>query len=342
MKKNILLSTCLALMLCACNSAVNKLDIAKNNIHINGNLLFNGGLNSLDCLVGRPNGIIVSNSLLIFSDYYDGKLITVFDINNNKCVGRFVIAGQGPNDALPPLFILRFPQKDMLYAFQDNTRHLYSFDIPGMDVQNKILFHEWPGVGSLGVLKDYYVAIGNWQDGRFGIFDRERNVLRTEGKYPFQGDGMDDPVKRYLKYQGHIISNPNGNYFAIGCGFSDNLEFYEVKENETLLHKKYESYDAKVQFPAGYRVQIEDDCIVSYEGGFGTDKYCYMLYSGKKFGERVSGGYNIIIFDWKGNYIKTLTSSVRIRSFCVDENDSQIYAIVLTDDGEVEVMQFNI
>ena len=195
----------LVLALSACNNTANKLDITQNITTINGSLL------SVDCLLGRPYGIIACDTLLILCDGYDGKLITVFDIKNNKCVGRFVTAGQGPNDALGPLFILRFPQKDTLYAFHETTRNLYSFDIPDMNVQNKILFKEWPGVGSLGMLKDYYVAIGNWEDGRFGVYDRERNLFRTEGKYPFNGESM-EPTQRYLTYQGHIISNPNGNY----------------------------------------------------------------------------------------------------------------------------------
>ena len=52
-------------------------------------------------------------------------------------------------------------------------------------------------------------------------------------------------------------------------------------------------------------------------------------------------GNKIVIFDWKGNYIKTLESAISLRSFCVDENDSEIYAVIVTDDSEIEIMHFN-
>jgi hypothetical protein len=214
-----------------------------------------------------------------------------------------------------------------------------------MNVQDRVSFQEsWPGIGELAKLKDYYVVKGNWQDGRrFGIYDREGNLLRTEGSYPFK-EGSMEPTQRYLVYQGHTISNPNGNYFTMGCAFSDNIEFYEVRSNETVLLKRYQSYDATIESNAT-SMRLLDNTILSWAGGFGTAKYCYMLFLGKPFGEirpNGSGGYKIVIFDWEGNYIKTLESAIRIRSFSVDENDSQIHAVVRNNDGEIGIMQFNI
>ena len=328
----------------SCNNTANnnELDITQNVMQIKGNLL------SLDCLVGRPMYInCVDDTLLVFYDRYEGKLFTVFDIKNNKCVGRFVTEGNGPNEVLPPIRILQFPQKEKLYVFNEQTRYLYSFDIPAMNLQNKILFQDLPIMSYLGELKDYYVAIGNWQDGRFGIYNREGNLLRTEGEYPFSGEKMNF-TQRFFTYQGHVSANPNGNCFVLGCSYSDNLEFYEVKENETILLKQYGSYDAKTQYHTSDNAQgmsIEDDCIISYTWSHSTNKYCYMLYSGKRYSETKpssSGGNKIVVFDWEGNYIKTLESAIRIMTFCVDENDSCIYAAVRADDGEIKIMHFNI
>ena len=330
-------------MFYSCNNTAKKnaLDITQNVMQINGNLL------SLDCLVGRPMDInSVCDTLLIFRDRYDGKLFTVFDIKNNMCVGRFVTEGNGPNEVLLSTRVLRFPQKERLHAFNEETRYLYSFDIPTLNIMDKILFQDLPSMVYLGELKDYYVAVGCWQEGRFGIYDREGNLFRTEGKYPFSGEKM-NPMERFFTYQGPISATPNGNYFVIGCHYSDNLEFYEVKENETVLLKKYESYDAKTQFQVtanSQGIHVKDDCIMSYNWSHGSNEYCYMLYSGKKYSETKpssGGGNKIVVFDWKGNYIKTLESAIRILTFCVDENDSQIYAVV-NDNGEFKIMHFNI
>ncbi|MDR2910190.1 MAG: TolB-like 6-bladed beta-propeller domain-containing protein [Bacteroidales bacterium] len=329
----------LLFILCAACKNTNVLDITQNVTKIDGNLLL------MDCLVGRPYNITTIDTLLIFYDYtYDGKLVTVYDMKNNKCMGRFVSEGNGPNEMLPPLSILRYPQKDKLFAFNDDLRSLFVFEVPSMNIQNKILFPSEGLPKMLGKMKDYYVAMGYWEKGRFGIYDREANLLRTDGKYPFRGEQMGE-VQSFFTYQGQITTNPNDNYFAIGSSFSDNIEFYEVKADSTVLLNKYESFDAKVQYyerGEARGIHIEDDCINTYVWSYGTDKYCYMLYSGKENSEENSNmGNKIVVFDWTGNYIKTLETSSDVRTFCVDESNSNIYGIVKTDDGEFGIMHFN-
>ena len=65
-----------------------------------------------------PHTMTYIDALLIYYDRYEGKSLSVFDLKNNRFVGRFVSEGQGPNEVLLPLYLFSYPQKDQLYTYQ--------------------------------------------------------------------------------------------------------------------------------------------------------------------------------------------------------------------------------
>jgi hypothetical protein len=313
----------------------NALDYTQNIKQIKGELLL------VDCFVASPYSITCVDTLLIFYDRYEGKMITLLDLQNGRCAGRFVSEGNGPEEMIAPVDILSFPQKDELYTYQRNTACLNTLSMPDMQMQTKILFQERPP--KIHKMQDYYVGEGIYKNGRFGIYDKQGKLLRAEGAYPFRAEAM-EPASAFILYQGQFCSNPQGNYFAIGCQFCSHLSFYEVKENETILLKEYASDNIKAKY-AG-QLAFDDDCIISYTGKYATDKYCYMLYSGKTYSEnnqRTDWGSYIIVFDWEGNYIETLETNQEIRTFCIDETNNIIYAVTIADfTGEYGIMRFKI
>jgi hypothetical protein len=292
----------------------------------------------VDCFIGIPYSITCIDTLLFFYDRHEKETVTIFDIKNNRCVGRAVPEGKGPEEVTVPLDIFSFPQENELYVFQRQTGCMNSFSIPEMKMQRKVVFQERPSY--MQKMRDYYVGIGLFKTGRFGIYDLEGKMLRSEGKYPFRGEDM-DRVSNYILYQGHYCANPNENYFVIANLLCNNIEFYEVKEIETVLLRQYDFFDIKAQ----YREQliIDNDCIINYTWAYGTVKYCYMLYSGKTYSEndqRTSWGNKIIVFDWNGNYVKTMETDREILTFCVDELTHQIYATIIDNNGEYGIMRF--
>jgi hypothetical protein len=342
--KNIILFTALIYCSISCSSgSKNVLDYKQNVQPVKGEKLL------VDCFTGQPYSMTCLDNLLIFYDRYEGKTISVIDLKKNQYMGHFVPEGGGPDEVNCPVDILCFPQEDKLYVSQRNLGCLNTFSIPEMKMLQNIPFQERPG--HIQKMKDYYVGEGYFEKGRFGIYDQQGNLRRVDGTYPFGGKDM-DIYSSFLLYQASYCANPHANYFATGCIYCDHLVFYEVKENETVLLKEYQSYDVKGhndkfqdETQRVTRLVINDDCILSYTWAYGTDSYCYMLYSGKTLAEndqRHGWGSHIIVFDWKGNYIKTLEPDQDIQSFCVDKTNRMIYAIVLDDEGDYDIMQFKI
>ena len=157
-----------------------------------------------------------------------------------------------------------------------------------------------------------------------------------------------------MVYEGYLCTNAANNKFAFGCLYSDYLAFYEIKNNELVVLKAYFSKDANVTYGADtlgdgtpiVRLFQKDNTVRNYRSSFGSNTYCYMLFSGKtneEIGDNRSGDGNyIIVFDWDGNHIRTFQSDYAIDFFYVDEDNNLIYAIVRGDDGERNVAKFRL
>ena len=306
-------------------------DYMKNIINLKGKPL------QIGQLIGDPYSMTCVDTLLIYGDRYGGKSISVFDLKNNRFVGRFISEGQGPNEVIPMLYLIPYSQKDKLYAFQRGMNIINTFDVSNFQIQSSIkIASSLPPSYTLRPnrmqkTKDYYVGVGVIDKGRFGIFDSNGKFLYTDGVYPYQGKDM-EPNKAYTLYQGQICASPERNYFAAGCWWSDHIAFYEVTKNGVVLLKEYSSYDTTVDFIN--MIAIKSNSVLNFTEAFGTADYCYMLFNGKTFAENnegTRGGNYIIVFDWQGNYIKTFHIDYKAYCFYVDEANNCIYASVLDE-----------
>jgi len=297
---------------------------------------------NIDCLIGKPSELIFIDSLLLFYDRYEGQSITVFDTKNNRFVRRFLSEGGGPEEVVPPLKLFVSYKDKKISVFQLQTGGLYVYNAADIAVAEKkpaiarkLSFDDRPA--NIKQTKNGFVGMGMFDNGRFHLYDNEGKFTNPAGKYPFGGEVM-SPDSRFFVYQGVLCSNPDGDSYAIGSSYCDNLEFYRVDNNNNAsLVKKYETYDVNAKFEQ--RLIVNDDCVMNYKSAYGGNKYCYMLYSGKPYlenGKRSYSGKKIIVFDWKGKYVKSLVADTDIFAFCVDEAGGVIYA--LTFDGEENII----
>jgi len=332
-----------ALFFNACDTPT--FEFSGNETNISGTKL------DIGCLIGQPYGIIYLDPLLLFYDPYENQLITVFDAKNNQFVRRFLSKGQGPGEvATRPirLFVSHSDKKTGVYQPQTGYLNIYE---PGEIIEHsyikspeQVYFTDKPDKpANIQKIKDGYIGMGPFESERFRLYDFAGNTVSSFGKYPFRGGDMVD-AESYLVYQGYICASTDGNSFAMGSAYCDNLEFYRIVDGEAVLTKRYESYDAKA-FINGNMFRIDDNCIMNYRDAYGG-KYCYMLHSGKKHIEGKYGGRRIIVFDWDGNYIKSYKVDIDIWSFCVDEENNMLYAIVRDQNDETggafNIFQFDL
>jgi len=303
----------------------------------------------IDELIGRPYDIVCKDNLLIYTDFYDGLFLSVFNLKNNRFVGRFLQQGQGPNDAIALIYLLPYPEKDKLYIYQRNAAKLSILDTQKFNIQRNIQFTSktaWRPF-EMQRTKDFFIGTGILEKGRFAVYDLNGTFITEGGRYPFRGERM-ERANAFLTYQGSYCTNPDNNSFASGCLYSDYLAFYKVKDNEITLTKEYFSRDADIKSDNNgttSRVAPNNSSTINYTSAFGSKSYCYMLFSGKTYEDNNnsdSGGKHIIIFDWDGNYIKTFETDVIIYNFFVDETNNIIFAVANDESGEKAIVKFEI
>ncbi|MFA5819289.1 MAG: BF3164 family lipoprotein [Bacteroidales bacterium] len=326
----------ISLILYSCN---NVNDFSHNEKQIFGKDL------EIGCLVGQPVEISCIDSILLFYDKYDKQTITIYDIKNEQFVRRFLNEGRAPGEVIVPLKLFTSERNKKLYVFQLQSGILYEYNIMDIIQSNdevtnykKYLFEDRPAI--IKMYNKGFIGIGIYDDNRYHIYSQNGNFVASYGDYPFNGNNL-NANDRFIIYQGSLCANPENNFFSMGSSYCDNLEFYRIENNHPVLIKKYETYDVKAQYKE--RIYINDDCIMNYKASYGSEKYCYMLYSGKTYEENnkhTYGGRKLIVFDWRGNYVKSFIADMDIISFCVDEKNNNVYAVTL-DKGGFKITRFN-
>lgn len=300
----------------------------------------------VDSLIGRPFSLQCLDSYLLVGDLYDGKAITVIDTRTDRFLGRTLTLGAGPGEVMGALRISYNEEKSELsvYQIQNGTLHIYAIQPKGsiqdlLTHKESLHFQDRPFNVVIG--NDNMLSIGVFDKGRFHIYDTEGNYLMPAGDYPFDGNNM-RPDIRFALYQGQLCSQPNGSNFVLGGSFSDELEFYTIQNGNLSLIKSYGSKDVLARVEE--TIKFDDNCLIGYKGVYGTSQYCYLLYSGKTYGEnadRRTWAKSIHVYNWNGDFVKSYQMNVEVLAFCVDEKNGVIYGIS-KHDGEFVLVKFTL
>ena len=313
---------------------------SESNVFVSNIKDIKGELINVDCLIGRPVDLVCNDTRLLIYDPYEKKALTILDTKNNTCITRELSIGAGPGEVSGPLRISTSKMGKQLNVFQIQSGifSTYNFSDDKLTLIESVRINNRPA--NVVATDDALVGIGPFENGRYQIYNKQGDLAQEVGAYPFDGENM-DPQRRFFLYQGYLCSQPDGKHFALGSCYSDNLEFYSVEGNEVKLLRRYETEGVKATFEN--TIKLDNSCLLAYKEKYSTEKYCYMLYSGKTYEEnmfRKMWATHIFVFDWNGNFVKSFRLDNEVISFCVDESNNTIYGIVLHD-GEAAIMKFN-
>ena len=151
-------------------------------------------------LIGLSNDLIYLDPLLLYQDVYDNHLVTVFNTKSGKFVRRFIPQGRGPGEAIPPLRLFVSALDKQIYAFQVQTGYLNIYE-PDDIIDKDITTHKQVSLENRPLdvkkIKDGFIGIGMFDDGRFRLYDSIGNIVSSFGEYPFRGEEMSH-IDRFL------------------------------------------------------------------------------------------------------------------------------------------------
>lgn len=303
-----------------------------------------------ELLLGRPYYInYIDSSLLVYDDLGD-SLFTLIDLRDDtNSIYRFGRKGEGPNEFLQVFSMSRLCDDSLIGVYDVYKHALLEMNIHQIKKGNV----EFPLIAedSLNSVNLYVTKYGT----NLGIGFYEKNMLSLTGdsigsklffEYPYK-DSREKNIDNRLRgmaYQGTMCSNPSLDNFVFAIRSAPIFFLYSIKKD-----KIEETYKWLGGYP-DYRTEdtgtvrgapMSAHNKIAFVSVYATDKYIYLLYSGKSFEEynvKAFNGSIIYQMTWEGKPVCKYELDFPIMNFCVSDTDSEIYAFA--DKGEAILVKY--
>jgi hypothetical protein len=303
-------------------------------------MLYHSSLNE-DLFIGRGGYMVWnenSHRIIGIDDVGEFCFYSINTDSSHYSLCNFGGKGQGPNDFLMP-FSIQYIDKNTVGSFDVYLKNFSEFTIsPDCSQFKKSKVTSFISALSFSVIKtkyNQYIGIGPYKNEMFALFDSIGNKVNSFFEYPYR-DSREKKIKnrsRSMAYQGKMVSNPEGTKFVYATSFADIIYFYDIKKDEILPIRKIEN-----NFPeyiveekdGGVGAPIKSNSKHGYICAYATDKYVYLLYSGRSFaeyGNTIDEAESLMIYDWNGILQKTMQLDIPCKFLCVDDGNQQIWAV---------------
>lgn len=290
-------------------------------------------------LLGDPFGIIIIDSLALMLDPDDKTYLNIYDIKNNKNIGRHLSRGSGPNELISPVQLTRL-HGDEFSVFCTTLQRYINFSVSltannlAFEVKKNVVFKRDKSkfYRVLPFSNEVFVGTGIIKGGKYAISDSDGNLIEYKYDYPLEDPNYNGSyIHKGLAYQCELGISPDySNFVMVYDGIFEIFEIYGNTFNK-IKSKNY--------FLPDYT--IEDDGLskgstksFNYRYGFRTiacsNNFIYSVYSGELNSEAKNAifGKEILIFDWNGKPIKRIKVGYRMIDIAIDNNEEFIYAII--------------
>ena len=297
-----------------------------------------------DYLFGNPSLIAVSDSFLVVVDMSQDSLIHVFKLPDCNYIGKCGIMGQGPNE---------FTMISSLFDYKDNEFGIYDPNKKEIDLLNvsgsnlKLSLHTsldntYLHYDVRPVSEKCFIGTGIYEKGRFCILDNTGKMKGLYGQWPAR-DKQEAETNNRIKaqaYMGGFAVSPSGKKMIAYTMTADMIELYDFSGDSirkiTDLYKSYPDYNYKTGSESFTGTSKNTPFCYLYATC--TDKYIYVLYSGKNFQEHSTNAMNgniIYVYDWNGDNLCQYELDMNLQNICIDKTGKILYAIAYNPDPAI-------
>ena len=299
-------------------------------------------------LVGKPYYMTVFNNHLLIADEYADSLFCNIDLEN-RTYRQFGRIGQGPNEFLTFDNFYKWNGQLGFFDHRSRTCAKILFDGHGEARIEKSAKISTLDYNLSPTVWNTFIAIGPYEKGRFRLLDGKGQQIKMLGEQPYRDkeERAIPELGRAMAYQGEIAVSPSGDRLVDAIFGSPMIYFYELSADTVRQLKSHiECWPTYIPELYGdfYAAAMSRHNKEGYMDLSVTGRYVYALYSGQSFAEHPMSslcGHSIRVFDWDGNLLKEYLFDIDLRTFCVSDDDTTVYAIGLLDDFELVVGKMN-
>lgn len=288
-----------------------------------------------DSVLGAPNALALSGSILAIVDTQSDSLIHFVDVGKQKYLRKGGALGQGPSE-FTMITSLNSSSNNSFCLYDPNKRTFFNMACltdgtsftPLFKIDSLMHYEVRPLAGHS------YLATGIYEDSRYCLIDSQGRIEKVFGEWPFR-DEKEKNVSGRIKsqaYMGGMTVNPSGTKFLSYVATADILSFYHLEKGGVHLVKEscltYPDYAYNDN--SGLFRGTSREAPLTYLAATSTEEYVYLLFSGKntdKYGLGAFSGNTIYVYDWNGNKVAELKSDKDLQCLCVSQDGKVIYTI---------------
>ena len=277
--------------------------------------------------------VLMDDSIPIVVDIQSNKVFQVLDYRKQD-VRNYGGWGQGPDEFLFPT-ALSVWKGHTVACWDMNKRRYSAIQLAPEDsvAQFRHLFETHDSLFHYEIFpvrNGQFIAAGIYQNYRLVVLDKEGCFTKGFGTCPYRNDeerNISGNIRSEV-YQGKLAVNPSGTRLVHALLRADIFSFYDIASNGDLhLAAEHIRSYPDYQYDSG---AMELSAPIYYLDVCATERYAYVLYSGKNYKaakDKAFVGKIIKVYDWEGRHVRNLNLDIEIQNMCVSPDDGKIYAI---------------
>lgn len=286
----------------------------------------------VNAMLADPYQIQTQDGYLLWIDNTKDKLLTVYDLQQEKIVRQAINEGKGPSEILPPVQLLTDPTEHTVGLLSRRTGQYTVYRLT--DLTSDTLLRPVRSF-QFAQGKDHCVKIGS--DRYLSAFYfpdtvASAAVCDTAGKFlgwintfPEEIREIAAPTDRYVKGQSSMAYLPEEQVLCVAyTSYLDRIQFFDMSDAEPTLIREYGVPGLQEKYtPSSLRA-------------YATDRFIYVLWVNNLDKERY-----VLKFDARGEAV----DCIHIRKtayFCVSPDDEKIYTLEQNDSLEPVVAEYRL
>lgn len=280
--------------------------------------------------------LCADDSSLYCLDFYNDTILKTYPQTTVPAISRYATKGQGPDDIILPFFTREIASKGKNIRMTDvnawSLREIVDGSSPRIHLNSTRL-------PIIPTMQDYaenddYIYGTNIDDPEslFFIYDKREQKLKSI--YYYDENLVKDKYPGSFLLTGNLLLHPERGI----CRSMNNLNsllFYDLQGNlrkEAVIGKERtwpEPDPQFLDFPKANKYAISIT---------GNQERIYVLYNG--YPMEAKGEYSkILIFDWDGNFLKSVQTDRNLSKIATTPSENYLYAIADNEEGGTDIIR---
>ncbi len=272
---------------------------------------------------------LIDSTMIIWNPQAKDYKFYNLSLNKNKISNKFLPLGRGPGETLG---VFGFGiQGNMFWVYDIVLKKILTKNITSILKNDRsIPFKEYPLEGrfyKINFVDSLHLIANGDIDSPLKLQKIDLVSSKKISEFGIFKNVKDDYDISSIKkaYESFPFSKPTGNKVVLAYRYIDEVEIFDVDKQTSHITRGPGDFelDPKIFQTGGRTINT----IHTFVTGTVTDKYIYLLYSGKIDTEvNPHHGNSIYVYDWEGNPIKKMILKKEILSIVVSADDTLLYA----------------